>query len=370
MSAVRRLLILCAGLLVALCTVARSSEHLGRVQSSIRSIRSGINHDHLQRRRLMLKLKQVETQNGYAKIKMTRLSKQLGSQYRSIRQLRRTQLKLSAQLQAQQGLLSSQMVAAYLLRQQPAIKLLLDPASEAEVNRMLTYYNYIYNARAKTISRIQSLLGKIHNNKQKLVRSRVMLLGLKKVKSKQLQQLQRDQSQRRRLIRDLNTKIKTHQQRLSILEKNKIHLESTLKNLSQKSKAWNDDAVFRRGKLPWPTKGRILSSFGRTISSSELKSTGVLIKAPMGRKVRAVMSGKIIFSRWMRGYGLLIIVDDGNGYMTLYGRNDSLYKKKGDVVKRGEVIAAVGNSGGYQQSALYFAIRHNAKPVNPSKWCG
>ena len=172
-------------------------------------------------------------------------------------------------------------------------------------------------------------------------------------------------------MRGLNAKIKTRQQRLAILEKNKIHLESTLKSLSQKSNAWTDDyAVLKRGKLPWPAKGRILSSFGRSISSSELKSTGVLIQAPMGRKVRAVMPGKVIFSRWMRGYGLLIIVDNGHGYMTLYGRNESLYKKRGDVIKRGEIISAVGNSGGYQKSALYFAIRHNAKPVNPSKWCG
>ena len=174
------LLILCAGLLVALCTVSRSPEHLGRVQSSIQSIRFGLNHDHRQRRHLMLKLKQVETQNGYAKIKVTRLSKRLGSLHRSIRQLQRSQQKLSTQLQAQQGLLSSQMVAAYLLRQQPAIKLLLDPASETEVNRMLTYYNYIYKARAKTIGRIQSLLTKIQNNKQNLVHSRAVLLGLKK----------------------------------------------------------------------------------------------------------------------------------------------------------------------------------------------
>jgi murein hydrolase activator len=371
MSVACRLLILCVGLLVALSSTARSSRHIGRVQSSIEHIRSGLNQDHRQRQHLLLNLKDVETQNGHAKIKVDRLRKRLRTQHRSIGKLQRSQARLAEQLQAQQQLLSSQMVAAYLLHQQPAIKLLLDPSSETKVSRMLAYYKYIYQARAKTIQRIQLLLNKIQNNKQKLMHSRTTLLNLNKVRSKQLLRLHRDQTQRQQLIRGLNAKIKTREQRLSILENDKIHLESTLKNLSEKKDSTvGNYTVLRRGKLPWPTRGRILSSFGRAVASSELKSTGVLIQAPMGRKVRAVLPGTVIFSRWMRGYGLLIIVDNGHGYMTLYGRNESLYKKRGDVIKRGEIISAVGNSGGYQKSALYFAIRHNAKPVNPSKWCG
>jgi septal ring factor EnvC (AmiA/AmiB activator) len=95
----------------------------------------------------------------------------------------------------------------------------------------------------------------------------------------------------------------------------------------------------------------------------------VLISAAEGQQVRTVSQGRVAFAEWLRGYGLLIIIDHGNGYMSLYGYNQTLYKSVGDWVKAGDIIAAVGSSGGQDQSGLYFEIRHNGKPVNPSQWC-
>ncbi len=112
-----------------------------------------------------------------------------------------------------------------------------------------------------------------------------------------------------------------------------------------------------------------MAKFGSNIANSQLKRDGILIRANIGQPVRAIANGRIIFSKWMAGYGLLVIIDHGNGYMSLYGRNQTLLASDGDSVQAGQVIATVGNTGGYKNSSLYFAIRHNAKPLNPARWC-
>lgn len=124
-----------------------------------------------------------------------------------------------------------------------------------------------------------------------------------------------------------------------------------------------------QGKLPWPTLGDISIHYGATMRQGGMKSTGVLIRAPLGQPVRAIYPGRVVFANWLPGFGLLMIVDHGDGYMSLYGHNQTLYKKVGDAVKPDEMIAAVGNSGREAPTGLYFEIRHNSEPVNPQVWC-
>ncbi len=124
-----------------------------------------------------------------------------------------------------------------------------------------------------------------------------------------------------------------------------------------------------RGKLHWPIiKGRIIQYFNQILLHSELHSTGILIDSPVGKKVHAVFPGKVVFADWLRGFGLLVILQHGQNYMSLYGRNQSLYVKTGQIVQAGQVIATTGNSGGFKKTALYFEIRHNENAVNPQTW--
>jgi septal ring factor EnvC (AmiA/AmiB activator) len=122
-----------------------------------------------------------------------------------------------------------------------------------------------------------------------------------------------------------------------------------------------------KGSLPWPVRGRLAQKFGSP--RTEGVWDGVLIDAPEGMEIKAVTQGKVVYAEWMRGYGLLIIVDHGHGYMTLYAFNQSLYKKMGDTVEAGDVIASVGQSGGRSQSGLYFGIRKKGVPIDPLEWC-
>jgi len=123
-----------------------------------------------------------------------------------------------------------------------------------------------------------------------------------------------------------------------------------------------------KGKLPWPTQGEIVRNFGSRDTSSGSRWKGVLIRAKEGNEVHAIHYGHVVFADWLRGFGLLLIIDHGNGYMSLYGHNQSIYKQTGDWVASNEVVSSVGNSGGRDNTGLYFEIRRNGKPQNPKSW--
>jgi len=125
----------------------------------------------------------------------------------------------------------------------------------------------------------------------------------------------------------------------------------------------------RRGRLKWPVKGKVKRLFGKSRQAANLKWKGVLIASTEGREVKAISHGRVAYADWLRGYGMLVIIDHGDGYMTLYGYNQALYKETGDWVEEGEVIATVGRSGGQLKSGLYFEVRVKGKPSNPIKWC-
>ena len=123
----------------------------------------------------------------------------------------------------------------------------------------------------------------------------------------------------------------------------------------------------RVGGLGWPVAGSLLASYGGSLPDGR-RSDGVLISAAAGTQVKAVADGTVVFADWMTGYGMILIVDHGNGYMSLYAHNDGLLREAGDAVKRGDPVATVGSSGGQERPALYFELRRNGSPVNPSGW--
>ena len=124
----------------------------------------------------------------------------------------------------------------------------------------------------------------------------------------------------------------------------------------------------QKAKLPWPARGKVVESYGSRLAQGKLRSNGIRISANLNAEVKAVHYGRVVFSDWLRGFGLIIIIDHGEGYLSLYGNNNSLLLDVGDWASPGETIAYAGNSGGRNQSSLYFEIRRNGKPLNPKKW--
>jgi septal ring factor EnvC (AmiA/AmiB activator) len=175
-------------------------------------------------------------------------------------------------------------------------------------------------------------------------------------------------------MQEINQHIQINNNQLKKLLQNKQQLQATIEKLNTAASS-NTKFISHHpfsklhSKLPWPTQGHIRHAFGAQINQSELTWDGTIINAPLGQSVRAIASGRVIFAKWMAGYGLLLIINDGGGYLTLYGRNQMLLKTVGDVIQTGEKIATVGKSGGFLQPGLYFSIRYNGKAVNPGIWC-
>jgi len=175
------------------------------------------------------------------------------------------------------------------------------------------------------------------------------------------------------LLADLHRTISGQGQELERLRENEHRLESLLEELrAQPAPDMTQEVIAfdeLKGRLPWPARGSLASKFGTPRKSGALKWQGVIIAAAGGQDVTAISRGRVVYADWLRHFGLLLIIDHGNGYMSLYGHNQSLFKERGDWVEAGETIASVGDSGGHAETGLYFEIRRRGTPVNPVQWC-
>ncbi|WP_198263250.1 murein hydrolase activator EnvC family protein [sulfur-oxidizing endosymbiont of Gigantopelta aegis] len=278
------------------------------------------------------------------------------------------------QLITQQQLLSGQLQASYAIGRQEYIKLLLNQQDPATISRIMTYYDYFNEARSQQINKVNTLLQAIVQEKQKIS----LLSQTLQDKQYQLQQEQRamqtKQAERSALVTLLNQDIVSKDKQLANLNKNKKNLTRLINKLK---KALDDipslptDQPFakKRGKLYWPAKGKVKKLYDHWRSVGKVKWQGNIISGKEGTPVHTISNGRIAYSDWLRGYGLITIIDHGDGYMSLYGHNQTLLKEVGDWVENNEIIATIGNSGGIKRVGLYFEVRYNGKPSDPSLWC-
>ena len=237
---------------------------------------------------------------------------------------------------------------------------------------MMRYYDYVLEARAlkfdeytKTITRLNQVEPEINQTVDNLQQIRK---GLERKHGQLLSQ----REQRELTLKRLRSVIRTKDDELRILEKNRGELEkliAAVEDLINDLPIPNDYQPFNKlkGKLPWPVKGKVANRFGST-RKGKVKWDGLLINASQGTPVKAIHQGRVIFADWLRGQGLLIIIDHSDGYMSLYAHNEVLFKEPGEWVQTGDVIAKVGNSGGRKSAGLYFEIRHRGKPSSPKRW--
>jgi murein hydrolase activator len=235
----------------------------------------------------------------------------------------------------------------------------------------LTYYGYFGRLRASQIEEINENIAKIDELKLKIDEEDAELALLEEQGRNQLNELDSARRQRGRVLANLEKESSNRSATLKRLQRQQNQLEQLLRDLSRAIEAApydpNDAFAKLRGKLSWPVSGRVETAFGEAIAGG-LKSNGIQIAADRGNPVSAVHEGRVIYADWLPGRGLLIIVDHGNGYLSLYGHNEQLFKQAGATVRAGETIGAAGDSGGRSQSGLYFEIRRAGKPVDPRPW--
>lgn len=361
--------------LAAANTVSENTSRLQMLRSEIKVLRSELNVDRQHQQGLQAQLRTAERHMGKVTALLRELNSQLGTQKRELKKLRRQQNTLDTKLQSQRIQLVQQVRAAYAIGQQEYLKVLLNQQEPTAVARTLTYYDYFHRARLQRMQALNSKLSVLKNVRLAVEEKSAALERNRQEQSIEKESLQQTRLERARVLAKLEHQIDGKNERLQAKLEDQKRLQGLLNRLAdeaielQTEQAGKQTFAKLRGKLPWPTHGRLAARYGQTRKEGNLKWQGVLITSAEGNEVRAISHGRIAFSDWLRGFGLLTIIDHGDGYMSLYGGNQSLYKEVGDWVGANELIASVGNSGGRQQSALYFEIRHNGKPTNPLKWC-
>lgn len=358
--------------LFSLSTLADSSTKLSSLNTQISQLQNSINNEKSTRQEYQRQLAHVET-------KSAALSQALNQTQIAITDKTKHLASLSQQITAddlqyhqQQDQLNALIRQAYQIGTQPLLKILLDQSSLERSQRMLVYYRYLSMAQAQLIASIETILKKLQMDQQNLQNMADQLQTIKNQQAMQQRQFEQTKEDRLKVIAQLDERLQTRQEKLENLIANRRLLERTLQQLNNSpAPTYDSSGPFsaNAGKLSWPARGKIINLYNTPIEQSELKWEGILIQAPEDTPIHAVASGTVLFAKWMPGYGLLMIINDGNGYMTLYGRNHALYKQAGDRVKAGDVIASMGKTGGYDESALYFAIRHDAEALDPMKWC-
>nr|VFJ92524.1 MAG: Septal ring factor EnvC, activator of murein hydrolases AmiA and AmiB [Candidatus Kentron sp. LFY] len=317
------------------------------------------------------RLRKTELTIGKLVAELREIENRLHRQQRQLRNLRHQRNKQNKALTMQRQDLARQIRISYAMGRQDYLKIILNHEDPSALTRTLTYYGYFNRARAERIDAIRSRLDRIHSLETKIDQETIVLEGLKRAKTKTKNNVEKHFHQRKEALARLSREITRDNQRLVHLEQDKNRLEKLIRNIKQEYIYTPGQQPFHtlKGHLHWPTAGSIRHSFGTKRNQGNLVWQGAWISAKAGQPVHAVFHGRVAFADWLRGFGLLMIIDHGGGYMSLYGHNQSLYKETGDAVEPGDVIASVGNSGGNTDNGLYFEIRHQGSPQNPAYWC-
>lgn len=320
-------------------------------------------------------LAQTETEIGQRVRELRKLKRELSAQNRKLDKLQREQKQLQQALATQRELLAEQIRAAYVIGRQEYLKLLLNQENPAAVGRMVTYYDYFNRARGEHIETALATMARLDKVEAGIRQQHAQLSALHRQESAQKAKLEKHYRQRKTVLASLGKEISSKDQQLRQLLENEQQLQQLLQALNRDlgdilvAKEQQRPFAQLRGKLAWPTTGQVQKLFGKSRTAGNLRWNGILIDGHEGNTVFSVARGRVAYADWLRGYGLLLIIDHGDGYMSLYGHNQSLFKEVGDWVEADEAVASVGNSGGQAHSGLYFEIRQNGKPVNPADWC-
>jgi septal ring factor EnvC (AmiA/AmiB activator) len=279
-------------------------------------------------------------------------------------------VKLEKQRAQFQRVLAAQLKSAYMAGSDDYSKMLLNQEDTAKFERTLSYYNYLNKARIKQLDELKALQIEIAKNQAELEKTKEKLVALFDEQKRRQAALLDAKNERQASLQNLKQQLNKTKNSISYLEENEQTLIATIKELEEEKTTKIELLGLNKnkGRLSWPSKGKLTHTFGQR-KHGGINWKGVLISAAEGTSVNSIHNGQVVFADWLKGYGWVIVVDHGEGFMSLYGHAQTLLKDVGDMVREGESVALVGQSGGQADSGLYFEIRHKGRAVNPIKWC-
>jgi len=351
--------------------VEANNKKLEQVQAKIKQQRLEIEKRLAEKDDIEAVFKSTELKVAEIALSIRQTNNQLAQVNDKIKELEKEQKQLLKQKKEQQKLLAELVRTAYLSGKHDYTKLLLNQDDPAKLERLITYYKSLNDARVKELDAIQKVLNRLAQIEQELSTKRSELIDLKASQQEQKQQLAKSQAARKSALRKLNANIKSDKDRLKQLERSESRLTDAIAQAKRAAKVAPENLAglyYQKKKLKWPTSGRIKKRFGQRRSGA-LRWKGVLMSANLGNRVNAIAEGVVLYADWLKGFGWVTVIDHGKGYMSLYGHNQALLKSVGDYVEKNEPVALVGQSGGQSTPGLYFEIRYKGKTVDPARWC-
>ncbi|HYE35849.1 murein hydrolase activator EnvC family protein [Methylocaldum sp.] len=351
-------------------------DELNTVRERIKTVRKSRDALESRKHALVDQLSAIERDYGRLAKTLKELEMKVQAQSRHLSDLERQRSQLQAAVKTQYKTLKGHARAAYAAGRQEWLKLVLNQEDPAQLSRVLAYYNYLNQARSSLVQGMQKDLTTASRLQREVLAETERLQYTREQAAKERIELDKSRQSRREVLASLEHGLQDKDAQLKRLQENEERLQNlvaAIRPLAEESEPARNPLIRKGpfatlyGQLTYPTKGSMLEQFGNPRMSG--RWDGVVIGAPEGAPVHAVAEGRVAYSDWLRGYGLLTILDHGDGYMSLYAFNQSLYKNVGDWVSGGDIIATVGASGGRMESGLYFGIREKGRPVNPMLWC-
>ena len=354
-------------------TQEESEAKLDQIKAGIKRITRWLSRADDEKDGLNKELRQVELNINHLSKKVRETRQKIKTNEDKLAELK-TELQTHMQnLSIQRKYLVKQIQISYFQEEHSKLKLLLNNDNPQDLGRQMHYFDAIKEARTHKINKLKGLLLKVQNTEQAIQQRTEDL----QQQSHELQTRQSELSdtlkKKQAILAKLEKTIVNNNEKLNVLKADQERIEGLLKELEASIvniPLPRDSVPFskQKSKLPWPSHAKVSAQFGSKIANGKLTQNGIRFDTKENDPVTAIYSGRVIFSNWIRGFGLLIIIDHGEQFMSLYGNNKSLTKETGDWVRVGETIAISSESTSNPESGLYFEIRKNGKPLNPRKW--
>jgi len=366
-------------ILLTQCAVALakddSKQQLQNVKSEIQTLSQDVSKNKASQTALFSQLKQQSHAVSNLNKGLLELKQKIKHQNAELKQLERQLKQQHSSHNEQLSALNEQVRTAYINGQPSFLKILLNQHDPATLSRSTSYFHYFHQARQQQLINITDMLNNLSQEQKALFAAKKVQQKLYSQQQDKQNKLNQKTQQRQLTLKLLDAKISDQDSRLVFLHEQEKSLHTLLSSLNKpvSNKANNSNPIQssfakRAGALPWPIKGKILARYGSSRNLGKLTWQGILISASAGNDILASAPGQIVFADWLRGFGLLVIIDHGDQYMTLYGNNETLLKQVGDTVMTGDLIAQSGDKGVRRHAGLYFEVRHKGSPTNPLKW--
>lgn len=367
-------------LLAALCAaqsawaaepVAKEAE-LKQVRGRIEAIRRSIQAEAERRDALTSQVRTADLRIQTARERLANVRVQRAASEKKLAALTTEQRETERRIAAERDALAGELHLAYLNGRQEQLKLLLNQGDPSGVGRMMAWYGYLGRARAARITGISEHLSHLELVVEGIAAETTKLKELEQENAREVQSLAGARERRAQTLAAVQSRLKTRNDELAKLQRDARALEKLIDELRRAIEEFPELAQqpFARvkGKLPWPVKGKVLARFGQPRAGGPLKWQGLIIGAQRGAQVRAPFHGRVVYADWLPGLGMLVVLDHGGGYMSLYGHNEQLYRRVGDRVAPGDVLAAVGDAAGVGAPGLYLEIRKGKQALDPASW--